>query len=231
MTPRYWSHVLAVVAMASLIGCVQDRHSATSPQGASSAVAPDKNRATPVDQDFILRTARQRYPDLAAQSNQVPVLWFVADGDNRVLATHRNDAAAASGSFDDIRRQFPNVDLSHLSAVQVVYHGGELGKSAPVTVVWARTGSNKANARDASVAAMPTPMRATVASLVTQYYGATTPTGRTRNLWFQVDTSGVVVAHGEGMPAAGMTGSRIWQFAFAPTEVLPDSVRAVWVSQ
>jgi hypothetical protein len=220
MTTSNWSHVLTVVAIASLIGCVKDRQVATNPEAASSVVAPDKTQPDTVASDLISRAVEQHYPNLAAQSNRVPVLWFVADANNQVLATRRNDVVSPSGSFDEIRRQFPNVDLSHLSDVRVVY-GATDG-----TVVWARTGS-----KDANIAPPQSPMRATVANLVTHYYGTTASTGHLRTLWFKASTSGVVVAHGEGIPAGGLIGSRGYQFTYAPAEVLPDSVRAVWMSE
>ncbi len=92
-----WSRVLAVVTIASVIGCGQDRQATISPEGASSVVAPDKPQADPVGLDAISRAVEQHYPNLAAQSDHMPVLWFVADANNQVLATHRNDAVSPSG--------------------------------------------------------------------------------------------------------------------------------------
>jgi hypothetical protein len=169
-----------------------------------------------------MRAVEQHYPNLAAQSGRLPVLWFVADAKNQVLATHRNDAVSPSGSFDEIRGQFPNVDLSHLADVRVLYQGDTIGEAPSATVVWARA--------DANIVQTPNPMRATVATLVTHYYGTTTPTGQLRRLWFQASASGAVIAYGEGINST-LAGSRGYSFTFARGELLADSVRAVWISQ
>lgn len=222
MTTSNWSRVLAVITMASVIGCARDRQAATNPEAASSVVAPDKTQPDPVGLDVISRAVRQHYPNLAAQSDRVPILWFVADAKNQVLATHRNDAVSPSGSLDEVRRQFPDVDLSQLSDVRVDY-GTINATVANGIVVWARIGAGDANARRIA------PMRATVANLVTHYYRTTASTGHVRTLWFQASASGAIIAHGEGTPT--LSGSRAYSFNFAPGEVLQDGVQAGWISQ
>ncbi len=125
------------------------------------------------------------------------------------------------GSLDEVRQQFPNVDLSHLADVRVLYHGGTVGEDTIFTAVWARA--------DANIVQTPSPMRATIANLVTHYYGTTASTGRLGTLWFQASASGAIIAHVEGTPA--WSGSRAHVFMYAPGEVLQDSVRAGWIQQ
>jgi len=223
MTTSNWSRVLAVVTMASLMGCGQNRQAATNPEAASSVVALDKTQPDPVGLDVMQHAVEQHYPHLTAQPDRVPVLWFVADVSNKVLATHRNDAVSPSGSFDEVRRQFPDVDLSQLSDVRVLY-GTINAQDADGRIVWARLGAGDASVRRVA------PMRATIANLVTHYYRTTASTGHLRKLWFQASASGAIIAHGEGDNST-LAGSRGYSFTYAPGEVLPDSVRAVWIQQ
>jgi hypothetical protein len=221
MTTSSWSHVLAVVTMAGVIGCTQDRHATTNPEAASAIVAPDQRQPDAVGAEVVMRAVKQHYPNLAARSDHVPVLWFVADANNQLLATHRNDAVSPSGSFDEVRQQFPNIDLSHLADVRVLY-GAINAQDADRIVVWARA--------DANIVHTPSPMRATVANLVTHYYGTTPSMGHLRKLWFQASASGAILAHGEGINST-LAGGSGYSFTYAAGELLQDSVRAVWIGQ
>jgi hypothetical protein len=212
-------NVVAGLAMVISTGCAQDRHATTSPAGTSLVVAMDENRAAVARMTLMDQAVKQHYPNLATQANSKTVLWFVANANDRVLATRRTDAIPASKSVDEIGRQFPGVSLGTAPDVQITTMYGELaGDNGPVNVVWARVGGKP-----------PIGMRPAVASLVTSYYGTAHSNGQRKNFWFRVTPAGAVVSHGEGIlnePLSGGKGSSVSMYPFAPGELLRDSVRA-----